>query len=391
MKNQKEKITIFSEIIRALKILLKILVICVLLMIAISLVVYWLDFTFIQEKIVSGFCILFCILLLIPKIYKKIPLSKAHRYTLIFVLFCGFIIAFNLTFSLENEMDKISEVINNSCYDDCEVNVKKDEGHKNKYIVKVQFKDVYEDSEWKSAADILSIINDINLEEEEIDSKISKYKFKFYNSYDVLLYTAEYINSNGEGVVKQIILNYPDGTNKVFTSDEINQKKEQEDNEMQKQVESHTNDSSNNNSSSNVKPPFDENNINKTIKCKDKTVTIKHMKRATHNENYYIEEGKEYIGIYVIYENKTNEDMFYGETEFNLVNGTGEVLGNPYFVLSNLFDHERLNNGTIIAKAKTEGYVMFKNNIINDKKMSLRFVCENNFIMEDVIKTVNLY
>ena len=83
--------------------------------------------------------------------------------------------------------------------------------------------------------------------------------------------------------------------------------------------------------------------------------------------------------------------MYYSETDFNLVNQNGEIIKPSYAVIKGVFDRDRLNNGTLTSGGKKEGYVIFSNNIINDKELSLRFTCENNFIKEDVIETVELY
>lgn len=136
---------------------------------------------------------------------------------------------------------------------------------------------------------------------------------------------------------------------------------------------------------------FDENNINEVISCNEKRITIVKMKRLTKKENRYVPDGKEYIGIHILFENKSQRDMNYYETDFHLVNDNGQVLDPSFYILEGMFDRERLNSGTLTPGGKKEGYVMFGNDTIADKSLKLRITCQNNLILDDEIRTIKLY
>lgn len=136
---------------------------------------------------------------------------------------------------------------------------------------------------------------------------------------------------------------------------------------------------------------FDENNINEVISCNEKRITIVKMKRLTKKENRYVPDEKEYIGIHILFENKSQRDMNYYETDFHLVNDNGQVLDPSFYILDGMFDRERLNSGTLTPGGKKEGYVMFGNDTIADKKLKLRVTCQDNIFLDDEIRTIKLY
>lgn len=115
------------------------------------------------------------------------------------------------------------------------------------------------------------------------------------------------------------------------------------------------------------------------------------MKRVTKSQSSYVPAGKEWVGIYIVFENKSNEDIGYYESDFKLINSNGQVIGPMYNVIKGVFDHERLNNGTLVSGGIREGYVVFANDIVNDNKLSLRVVCQDNLIFEDEVVTKKLY
>lgn len=147
-----------------------------------------------------------------------------------------------------------------------------------------------------------------------------------------------------------------------------------------------------NNSNTNIKEEkFDENNINKSITCNNKKITVKKLKRVTKNESNYVPSGKEWIGVYIIFENQGTDDIGYYESDFNLVNGNGEVIEPAFNIIKGVLDHDRLNNGTLVTGGIREGYVMFANDYINDKNLELRVVCEDKLIFDDDIRTIKLH
>jgi len=141
---------------------------------------------------------------------------------------------------------------------------------------------------------------------------------------------------------------------------------------------------------SNTSGQYDENNINKVITCNDKEITIKKVQRVNKSLSTYVPDGHEWIGIYVIYKNVGEQDMNYLETDFHLLNKNKEVLNPVYNVVSGVFDHERLNNGTIASGGTTEGYVVFDNDLVGDKELSVRITCENSLFTDDKVVTVDL-
>lgn len=359
-------------------------------------------------------CFILCILLLIPKIYLQVGFKKSVRYTLIIMLFllgCFTVKADKTADETTNnkkksEKEEIISVLKGVAYikDDSkqEILIEK---KGDKYIATIPFNPLFGyNTELESAMYGFSFLNNMYSDFPDTHKKIEKYILNFYSKDDKITFTSEYINENNK--VEQLsIVSAVDGTAKTITREETrssnsttsnttsdNSNATNDNSNTTNSASSNSTTSSATNDNSNVySNTFDENNINKTINCKEKKVTIKYLRRATSNENQFIPENKEYVGIYVNFENKSNGDMYYGETDFTLINGNGEVIDTPYLALKNVFDHERLNNGTLVAKAQKEGYVIFINDLINDKKMQLRFVCEDNIIFDDVIKTVNLY
>lgn len=136
--------------------------------------------------------------------------------------------------------------------------------------------------------------------------------------------------------------------------------------------------------------PFDENNINKKVRCNGREILIKKIQRVNKSTNSYIPQNEEWIGIYIIYRNISDKDIYHSETDFHLVNHNKVVLNPVYNIIEGMFNHERLNNGTLAAGGKAEGYVIFANDMIGDKDLTLRFTCEENLISDDKIATVEL-
>lgn len=135
---------------------------------------------------------------------------------------------------------------------------------------------------------------------------------------------------------------------------------------------------------------FDESNINKKIICNGREILIKKLQRVNNSTNSYVPQNKEWIGVYIIYKNVSKKDINYSETDFHLVNYNKNVLDPLYAIVSTAFDHDRLNSGTLASGGKVEGYVVFSNDKINDKNLTLRFTCEENFISDDQIAIVEL-
>ena len=140
----------------------------------------------------------------------------------------------------------------------------------------------------------------------------------------------------------------------------------------------------------NTNGPYDENNINKSVTCNNRKITFKKIQRVNKSINDYVKEGHEWIGVYVIYRNVGQEDIDYVETDFHLLNGNKNVLNPVYNVISGVFDHERLNNGTLATGGIAEGYIEFDNEIIGDNNLSVRFTCEEKFLADDKIVTIEL-
>lgn len=130
--------------------------------------------------------------------------------------------------------------------------------------------------------------------------------------------------------------------------------------------------------------------INKTIECSDVKINITRIQRITHNNYSSLNDGEELIGVYVNFKNTSDSDVYRNEANFNLVNHNGEVLKPQFVIKSGVFNHERLNNGTLVKGGSAEGYVIFLNDIENDKKLTLRYTCEDNIFNDDVVKNVSL-
>lgn len=339
-------------------------------------------------------------ILLIPPVakwlYEKFKINRIIKYVLIIaLLFIGIIDVEpisenNSTDKNKNieivEKEEIIKTINLHTYihsrSKQKVELKKEGDY---YIAIIPFdtllgytKDIY------CADDGLKVINNLKKDhKEEVDNKINKYILKFYTSNSEgseLLYTAEYDNSNKDSEVEELIItNKKDGTTKSIKTSDV--AKYYED----------INDKYNNTPSPSPQPAFDENNINKSVSCNGKKITVKKIKRVTKNESTYVPVGKEWIGVYIVFENKSKEDKDYYESDFNLVNNNGEIIEPSFTIIKGIFDHERLNNGTLTAGGKREGYVMFDNSIIGDTNLSLRIVCEDKLIADDEVKTIKLH
>ncbi len=268
--------------------------------------------------------------------------------------------------------EQLIKLINNNIsktYKYKNVTLEKD-GDKYIAIIPFQSENRYSDNIW-CGIDGISVINSIKYYGyDEVDTKISKYIMEFYIN-DNLVYTSEVINTF-EKKINEITIIDSDKKSRTITQNDINQYHNE-------------NHKTENNTTSN------EDYIYKTITCNSKKITIKKIKRINHEINSYVPSGKEWIGIYIIFKNQSNEDMDYYESDFNLVNGNGEVLKPIFNVIKGVFDYDRFNNGTLIANGQTEGYVIFANDILNDKNLSLRITCLNNLIKDDKIETVKLY
>ena len=213
---------------------------------------------------------------------------------------------------------------------------------------------------------------------DSVDNKISKYVLEFYDD-DKFKFESIYVNAEKNDSINQLTIVSENGKEKTITQADIDKYYQ----ELKNQ-----NSSSNNTENTTT---FDENNINKSITCNNKKITVKKIKRVTKNESSYVPTGKEWIGIFIVFENKSKEDMSYYESDFNLVNGNGEVIKPVFNVIKGVLDHDRLNNGTLTAGGRREGYVMFDNDSIGDKNLSLRVVCQDNIIADDEIKTIKLH
>lgn len=136
--------------------------------------------------------------------------------------------------------------------------------------------------------------------------------------------------------------------------------------------------------------PFDEDDIDKKVICNGREILIKKIQRVNNSKNSYVAQNKEWIGIYIVYRNISEKDIYHSETDFHLVNHNRVVLDPLYSIVKGAFDHERLNNGTLAPGGKAEGYVVFENDMIGDKNLIIRFTCEENLISDDKIATIEL-
>lgn len=403
-----KNINIFMTILKILKNGLRVfLMLCLLLFI----LVYLLDNNW------FSICFILCFILLIPKIagllYKKFKINRIIKYVIIVLLFIVGLVNItpasetnNGNSSRDDKNIKENEVVNNDRKDEKDVKVNKKEEseiiaaiNRNAYIKKNSTGNIIlekEDSgyvatipfdtfigyddELHCAIDGIKLINALKKSyKETADNKISKYVLEFYDD-DKLKFESIYDNTAKSESINQLTIVDENGKEKTITQSDIDKYYE----ELKNQ-----NNSSNNTGTTTT--TFDENNINKSITCNNKKITVKKIKRVTKNESSYVPSGKEWIGVYIVFENKSKEDMNYYESDFNLVNGNGEVIKPMFNIIKGVLDYERLNNGTLTAGGKKEGYVMFDNGSISDKTLSLRVVCEDNLIADDVIKTIKLH
>lgn len=349
-------------------------------------------------------CFIICVILLIPPVanllYTKIKINRALKYILMIIIFIvglsgpGSTVDTNTSTEnnnkvlnndnvgvgideekklLDKEKEHIIEIINrniSSTYKYKNVIVEKKE---EKYIVTIPFQsgDRYADNIW-CGIDGISVINSIKDYHSDLDKKIEKYLLEFYVN-DEKKYISEIINSDAK--LSEIAISDINQNIRTITKNDI-------DNHLKKEINSFKTEST---------TTFDESNINKSIKCNDKNIIVKKLKRITKNESSYVPEGNEWVGVYIVFKNESKEDMNYYESDFNLVNGNGEVIKPMFNVIKGVFDHNRLNNGTLTAGGEVEGYVIFGNDSINDKNLKLRIICQDNLIMDDKIKTINLY
>lgn len=349
-------------------------------------------------------CFIICAILLIPPVanllYTKIKINRALKYILMIIIFIvglsgpGSTVDTNTSSEnnnkvlnndnvgvgideekklLDKEKENIIEIINrniSSTYKYKNVIVEKKE---EKYIVTIPFQsgDRYADNIW-CGIDGISVINSIKDYHSDLDKKIEKYVLEFYVN-DEKKYISEIINSDAKLI--EIAISDINQNIRTITKTDI-------DNHLKEEINSFKTEST---------TTFDESNINKSIKCNDKNITVKKLKRITKNESSYVPEGNEWVGVYIVFENESKEDMNYYESDFNLVNGNGEVIKPMFNVIKGVFDHDRLNNGTLTAGGEVEGYVIFDNDSVDDKKLKLRIICQDNLIMDDKIETINLY
>ena len=255
------------------------------------------------------------------------------------------------------------------------------EKENHKYVATILLKPGYDyNTALDCGVEFFNTIKNLKKDYPKIYSKVSLYQFEFYSRGN-LKYRVNYEN-NGDEIINSIIVESTNGELTTITQQDIDNHYA----ELRKKIE----DSINKNDTPTVSA-FDESNINKSIKCNDKNITVKKLKRITKNESSYVPEGNEWVGVYIAFENKSKEDMNYYESDFNLVNGNGKVIKPMFNVIKGVFDHNRLNNGTLTAGGQVEGYVIFANDSIDDKNLKLRIMCQDNLIMDDKIEIINLY
>lgn len=339
-------------------------------------------------------CFILCFVLLIPGIagllYKKFKINRIIKYVIIVLLFIVGLVNITPVSETNNENSSISETeeskiitaIDRNAYikrnSKGSINLEKEESG---YVATIPFDTVIGyDDELDCAIDGIKVINTLKKNyKDSVDNKISKYILEFYND-DKLNFRSIYDNTDKNESINQLTITSENGEEKTITQADIDKYYQ----ELKKQ-----NNSSNNTGTTTT--TFDENNINKSITCNNKKITVKKIKRVTKNESSYVPAGKEWIGVYIVFENKSKEDMSYYESDFNLVNGNGEVIKPVFNIIKGVLDHDRLNNGTLTAGGKREGYVMFDNDSIGDKNLSLRVVCQDNLIADDEVKTIKLH
>lgn len=402
-----KNINIFMTILKILKNGLRVfLMLCLLLFI----LVYLLDNNW------FSICFILCFILLIPRIagllYKKFKINRIIKYIAIVLLFIVGLVHItpvsetnNGNSSIDDKNIKENEVVNNDKKDDSNAKANKKEEseiitiiNRNAYIkknsngkIRLEKEDsgyvatipfdtfIGYDDELDCAIDGIKVINTLKKNyKDSVDNKISKYVLEFYDD-DKFKFESIYVNAEKNDSINQLTIVSENGKEKTITQADIDKYYQ----ELKNQ-----NSSSNNTENTTT---FDENNINKSITCNNKKITVKKIKRVTKNESSYVPTGKEWIGIYIVFENKSKEDMSYYESDFNLVNGNGEVIKPVFNIIKGVLDHDRINNGTLTAGGRREGYVMFDNDSIGDKNLSLRVVCQDNIIADDEIKTIKLH
>lgn len=407
-QSNKKNNNVFLTILKILKNCLRFfLMFCLLLFILV----------YIMDKNIFAICFILCFTLLIPSVakrmYNKLKINRIIKYIMLFLLF--FVGLFNIT-PVAQEKDLSSKNDDGKIVDNnVDENLKKDNDEsdelkvdkkvknnivsaikkyayikknsngkiivdieKDGYVVTIPF-DSFSGygSELSCASDGIKVINNIKKDyKDSVDNKISKYILEFYYD-DIIKFESVYVNTNKSNIVDKLSISSDNGTEKTISQNDIDKYYKDLINNATSKPE--------------TTPVFDENNINQSISCNGKKITIKRMKRVTKSQSGYVPVGKEWVGIYVVFENKSNEDIGYYENDFKLINSNGQVIGPMYNVIKGVFDHERLNNGTLVSGGIREGYVVFANDIVNDNKLSLRVVCQDNLIFEDEVVTKKLY
>ncbi len=254
------------------------------------------------------------------------------------------------------------------------------EKENHKYVATILLKPGYDyNTALDCGVEFFNTIKNLKKDYPKIYSKVSLYQFEFYSRGN-LKYRVNYEN-NGDEIINSIIVESTNGELTTITQQDIDNHYA----ELRKKIE----DSINKNDTQTVSA-FDENNINKKIKCKEKEITIKKMQRVNNSSSSYVPDGHEWVGIYIVYKNTSKNDIYYSESDFKLVNNNKQVLDPSFVVIKGIFDHTRLNNGQLASGGVTEGYVIFDNEIIDDKNLIIRITCEDNLIKDDVVKKVEL-
>lgn len=122
--------------------------------------------------------------------------------------------------------------------------------------------------------------------------------------------------------------------------------------------------------------------LNEPIYCENGSVSITVTNIAKQNHATYagINEGDELIAIYVTVKNGKSSDYSFSENSFQLINGNGEIIKSLYGTIQEMWQGERLNNTTLASGGEKSGYIVFKNNIVNDNNISLRFNCNSSWL-----------
>lgn len=133
--------------------------------------------------------------------------------------------------------------------------------------------------------------------------------------------------------------------------------------------------------------------LNEPLYCENGlvSITVNNIVRKDHSAYSGIRDGDELIAIYVTVKNGKDSDYSFSENSFQLINSNGEAIKPLYGTIQEMWEGERLNNVKLVSGGKKEGYIVFKNNIVNDNNISLRFNCDSSWITSSKnYKTINV-